>query len=58
MSTFLGIDVGTSSVKSVLMDENQSILASATAPLRVDRPAPGWSEQDPDPQQVPGLRRQ
>ena len=36
MSTFLGIDVGTSSVKSVLMDEDQSILASATAPLRVD----------------------
>ena len=48
MSTFLGIDVGTSSVKSVLMDEDQSILASATAPLSVDRPAPGWSEQDPD----------
>lgn len=48
MSTFLGIDVGTSSVKSVLMDEDQSILASATAPLSVDRPEPGWSEQNPE----------
>ncbi len=48
MSTYLGIDIGTSSVKTVLMDENQSILASASAELSVDRPQSGWSEQNAD----------
>lgn len=46
--TFLGIDVGTSAVKAVLVDETQAILADATIPLAVSRPRPLWSEQDPD----------
>ena len=45
---YLGIDVGTSSVKTVLMDQGQRLLASASEPLTVDRPQPGWSEQNPD----------
>jgi xylulokinase len=45
---YIGLDIGTSSVKAVLMDAGQKILASATAPLEVQRPHPGWSEQDPD----------
>ncbi|WP_434389502.1 xylulokinase [Melittangium boletus] len=45
---YLGIDVGTSSVKAVLVDAREHILASASAALDVDRPHPGWSEQDPD----------
>jgi xylulokinase len=45
---YLGIDIGTSSVKAVLIDEDQRILATRTAPLRVSRPQDGWSEQDPD----------
>ena len=45
---YLGIDVGTSSVKAVLVDGQERILASTSAPLEVDRPQPGWSEQDPD----------
>lgn len=44
---YLGIDLGTSSVKTVLMDEQQNIIASSTASMDVTRPAPGWSEQDP-----------
>ncbi len=44
---FLGIDLGTSSVKSVLMDAEQHILASHSAALDVSRPHDGWSEQDP-----------
>lgn len=47
MSTYLGIDIGTSEVKTVLMDEAQRVLASARARLTVQRPYPGWSEQDP-----------
>ncbi len=45
---FLGIDLGTSSVKALLVDEAQHILADATRPLPVSRPHPGWSEQDPE----------
>jgi len=44
---YLGIDLGTSGVKSVLMDDGGTIVASATAPLTVERPHDGWSEQDP-----------
>lgn len=44
---FIGIDVGTTSVKSVLIDDSQAMLGSASAGLAVSRPHPGWSEQDP-----------
>ena len=44
---FLGIDVGTSSVKAVLVDDAGAVLDSASAPLSVSRPRPGWSEQAP-----------
>lgn len=45
---YLGIDIGTSSVKAVLVDGEQRLAAQAEAPLAVSRPAPLWSEQDPD----------
>lgn len=44
---YLGIDIGTSSVKTVLFDGEQRLLAQASEPLTVQRPHPGWSEQDP-----------
>jgi len=44
---FLGIDVGTSSVKAILIDDAQTILAQGHASLTVERPHVGWSEQDP-----------
>jgi xylulokinase len=44
---FLGIDVGTSSVKAVLVDETGNVVDQATAPLAISRPHPGWSEQNP-----------
>jgi xylulokinase len=44
---YLGLDLGTSGLKALLIDENQSILAVATAPLIVSRPAEGWAEQEP-----------
>ncbi|HVX80603.1 MAG TPA: xylulokinase [Devosiaceae bacterium] len=48
MSTFLGIDVGTSGVKAILIDEAGRALGEATAAAREPvRPHPGWSEQDP-----------
>lgn len=45
--TWLGIDIGTSGVKSILLDENQQVLHSSSAPLDVSRPHPVWSEQNP-----------
>jgi xylulokinase len=44
---YLGIDIGTSSVKTVLLDERGASVAHAAAPLEVSRPQPGFSEQDP-----------
>jgi xylulokinase len=43
---YLGIDIGTSGVKVVAMDEDGQGLAQYTAPLVVSRPHPLWSEQD------------
>jgi xylulokinase len=48
MTSFLGIDIGTSSIKAVLVDERQAILADASTPIDVLRPYPLWSEQDPE----------
>jgi xylulokinase len=45
--TYIGIDLGTSSLKAVLVDDHQRVLATAARDLTVDRPAPLWSEQDP-----------
>ena len=44
---FLGLDIGTSGVKAVLVDAGGSVVAQASAPLSVSRPQPLWSEQDP-----------
>ncbi len=45
--TYLGIDLGTSSVKLLLMAEDQRVIGSASAELSVSRPASGFCEQDP-----------
>jgi len=44
---YLGIDLGTSSAKSVLLNDNQQIVASQSAAVNISRPHDGWSEQDP-----------
>ncbi|MGV1755425.1 xylulokinase [Rhizobium sp. A22-96] len=44
---YLGLDLGTSGVKAMLIDGNQKIIGSAHGDLDVSRPHPGWSEQDP-----------
>ena len=44
---YLGLDLGTSGVKALLIDEAQRVVASATGELDVSRPHDGWSEQAP-----------
>jgi xylulokinase len=45
---YLGIDLGTSSAKAVVLAPNGAIAAHSSHPLEVSRPCPMWSEQDPD----------
>ncbi|MEL7283586.1 MAG: FGGY family carbohydrate kinase, partial [Pseudomonadota bacterium] len=44
---YLGIDIGTSGVKAILMAETGDVVAQATASLPISRPHPLWSEQNP-----------
>ena len=44
---YLGIDIGTSGVKAVVISGSGALVDQATAPLSVSRPKPLWSEQDP-----------
>lgn len=44
---YLGIDLGTSGVKAILLSEEGKVIASHGEPLQVNRPHPLWSEQDP-----------
>src|SRR5437870_4744760 len=47
-SLFLGLDVGTSAVKAILVSPAGAVTAAATAPLSLETPRPGWAEQDPE----------
>ncbi len=44
----VGIDVGTSAVKGLAIDEHGGVLARAQASYPLSTPRPGWAEQDPD----------
>ncbi|EGC98918.1 xylulokinase, partial [Burkholderia sp. TJI49] len=44
---YIGLDLGTSGVKAVLLDRDGAVRASASRPLAVSRPRPRWSEQAP-----------
>lgn len=48
MSLYLGIDIGTSGTKTLLMDPKGRIVAEATATYPLHHPRPLWSEQNPD----------
>ena len=44
---YIGIDIGTSEVKALLLGPDQQVLGTAGSPLSLSRPHPGHSEQDP-----------
>ena len=46
-AALLGIDIGTSSCKALLLDTDGTVLATQTAPYGFDQPREGWAEQDP-----------
>lgn len=45
MPVYLGIDIGTSGTKTLAMNEDGQILASAMEEYPLSSPKPGWSEQ-------------
>ncbi|MGC9418469.1 MAG: xylulokinase, partial [Rhodovulum sp.] len=44
---YLGLDLGTSALKAVVIDEGQQVIASREAAMTSSHPRPGWSEQPP-----------
>lgn len=46
--SFIGLDLGTSGVRGILVDQAGTVLAEADAPLETRHPHQSWSEQDPD----------
>ena len=47
MTTYIGIDLGTSAVKLLLVDEKGQILNEVTKEYPLEFPKPGWSQQNP-----------
>src|SRR5262245_35614931 len=43
-----GVDVGTTGVKAIAIDESGSVLAKAEEGYPLSTPLPGWAEQDPE----------
>ncbi len=48
MGYFIGIDIGTSSTKTVLLDGNGQIVSSSSKAYACEHPHSGWSEQNPE----------
>ena len=48
MALYIGVDIGTSGTKSLIMDEDGVILAESTASYPVQMPKPLWTQQDPE----------
>lgn len=46
--TWLGLDIGTSAVKALLVDDDRAVRATASRAYPTTRPRPLWSEQDAD----------
>ena len=46
-SVFIGIDLGTSAVKLLLVDQQGTVLNTVSREYPLYFPEPGWSEQDP-----------
>jgi xylulokinase len=48
MRALIGLDVGTTAVKALAVDEDGAILARSEVSYPLSTPRPGWSEQDPE----------
>jgi len=48
MNYLIGMDIGTSSTRAVIIDENGNLISSATSDYPLITPKPGWAEQNPN----------
>ena len=48
MSLVLGVDVGSQSIKAVIVDEAGDVVSSGSGPLTMVHEHDGWADQDPD----------
>lgn len=48
MQALIGIDIGTSGCKALLLDVQGAVIAADTATYPLSQPRPGWTEQDPE----------
>src|SRR3954449_12581839 len=48
MSVAVGLDVGTSGVKALAVDQDGEVVAGAEVAYGLSTPRPGWAEQDPE----------
>ena len=48
MSLLLGIDIGTTATKALLLDPSAGVVAEAERATQLDSPHPGWAEEDPE----------
>ena len=44
---YLGIDIGTTAIKAMVVDEFGAVVGGGESPLEISVPMPGWAEQDP-----------
>ena len=47
MQYLMGLDIGTSGVKALLLSQNGEIITTATESYPLDTPKAGWAEQNP-----------
>ena len=48
MTTLVGLDIGTTSVKALALSEDGAVAGRAEEEYALSIPRPGWAEQDPD----------
>ena len=48
MKYLIGLDVGTSGAKCIIIDEKGKVVASSTQEYPLYTPRPGWAEQNPE----------
>jgi xylulokinase len=48
VALLIGLDIGTTSTIGILVDSDGRALATASRPVELSSPHPGWAEEDPD----------
>ena len=48
MKYFLGMDIGSTGIKGIVVNEKGNIEQTYNYPLKIDFPKPGYAEQNPD----------